>query len=116
MGVRFAADVRRAIVSAQILGEARGHSRPVMRDLADTLVQEGVTLPPLPLDRLPEDLETVLMMASGIAGDAELTMAMLLEAMKGKAPAAWQSVRATPAPSEAVRIATTRSGIGYDRG
>ena len=112
MGVRFASDVRRLIVAATTLAEARGHSRPQLRDLIDGLNKLGETVPPVHRESLDDDLEEVLGIAAALAAGEEVTVAVLLrgfEALGSTEP------RAASRPPGASAVTTaTRSGIGYD--
>ena len=127
MGVRFSADVRRLIVAATTLAEARQAQRPRVRDLTDALASQRATVPPIPVDALNDDLESVLGPASEIAGTDEVTLGMLLKALAGLAhtrrarPSAESGggenapsvATSTPASSSAIGIAV-RVGVGYD--
>jgi 2-C-methyl-D-erythritol 2,4-cyclodiphosphate synthase len=121
MGVRFARNVRREIVAATVLAEARGHSRPQIRDLADAIRNSGDEVPPIHADALNDDLEAVLAEAAHIAGDDEVSLKMLLAAL---AVAHLNSDHVQPPPRQdsqpqsesasATRFAAVRVGIGYD--
>jgi 2-C-methyl-D-erythritol 2,4-cyclodiphosphate synthase len=126
MGVRFSADVRRLIVAATTLAEARQAPRPRVRDLTDALANQRATIPPIPVDALNDDLEDVLGPASELAGNDEVTLGMLLKALGGLArtrrarASAPRGGGATPlvassTPSSSAIVAIpVRVGVGYD--
>src|SRR5256885_16035685 len=121
MGVRFAGNVRRVIVAATALAEARGHSRPQIRDLADAIRNIGEAVPPIHEDALNDDLEAVLTAASVVAGNEEVALDMLLGAL-AVAHLNADHVEPEPAPVATresgwvplTEIVPTRVGIGYD--
>lgn len=119
MGVRFASNVRREIVAATVLAEARGHSRPQIRDLIDAIKNSGEAVPPIHADALNDDLEAMLAEAAHIAGTEEVSLKMLIAAMAVAhlnadhvAPPSTHESEAPVAASP--RVATMRVGIGYD--
>jgi 2-C-methyl-D-erythritol 2,4-cyclodiphosphate synthase len=120
MGVRFTTEVRRLIVAATTMAEARGHERPQVRDLADALVHIGETLPPLHIHALNDDLEEILGAAANAAGQGEVTVAMVVEsfgAMHREPEPAWYAKPRADAGEQPVAVAASaaaRVGIGYD--
>lgn len=117
MGVRFTAEVRRQILAATVLAEARGQARPRIRDLADALTSDGVALPPFAMAALNDDLEDLLARSGHAAGTDEVSTAIILRTLAGfrsttasaTASAANASVRARAEPPAPQRV-----GIGYD--
>lgn len=121
MGVRFASNVRRVIVAATALAEARGHSRPQIRDLRDAIRNIDEAVPPIHDDALNDDLEAVLTAASQIAGDDEVSLDMLLGALAVAhlnadhvAPEPGREPARHAAPVRDVQHGPVRVGIGYD--
>jgi 2-C-methyl-D-erythritol 2,4-cyclodiphosphate synthase len=113
MGVLFAPDVRRLILAASSLAEARGRPHPHVRDLADALMSAGLALPPFPIAALNEDAETVLVVAARDAGSGEMTVDNLQHAFAGLQ----RPFEAHEEPAGVVTAApsgTFRVGIGYD--
>ena len=110
MGVRFSAEVRRLVLAAASLAEARGRPRPHIRDLADALTSAGSAPPPFPIAALDEDADAVLGVAAGRAGDDDVTVDILRGAFTGLV------TRGEPR-TETARVAppvSCRVGIGYD--
>lgn len=123
MGVRFTPEVRRLIVAATTLGEARGRERPHVRDLTDAMASHRDTAPPIPIDALNDDLEMVLGAASELAGSDDVTVGMLITALNrlpkirkaraAETASAERTVSTTPTSSFAP-VMPMRVGIGYD--
>jgi 2-C-methyl-D-erythritol 2,4-cyclodiphosphate synthase len=118
MTVRFAPDVRRLIVAASTLAEARGQARPRIRDLADALATQGLDVPPFAIAALDDDLEDVLDEASGFAGDADISSDTLIRALAGLGSGTRQisqrSADVTMVDAAAPVFIASRVGIGYD--